>query len=594
MKPRRPHAPSFFTLVLLVAGALAGCAGKPTEKVYNYALVAKLQPFDIANLSDLYTSTVAGNIMEGLFEYKYLADSYELEPLIATSMPTVSDDGLTYTFSLRKDAYFYDPTGEVFKEKKGRNVMAKDFILSFKRLADPALNSKGWWLFDGYIKGLNQWRDAASTGKADYAAEVEGMKALDDYTLQISLTKPYPQILYTLAMPYTFPTCQEELDVRGDGWVNYPMGSGAYYLDDGETIPDNQYVLKKNPTWHGQKYPTEIGSIAKERGLDAAAGKNLPFLDRVVYYIIEEDNPRWLKFMNGELDTLVPPKDFYSQAVVNNELTPEMKAKGVSLDIDTSLDLTYDFFNTELPAFKNKKVRQAMSLAYDVKKAIDIFYNGRALPAQTVLPPGVGGYDPSYKNPYAQYDLAKAKALLAEAGYPEGKGLPTFKYQLYSASATSRQMAEYYVNAMKDLGVKVELVPGDWPTFLSRVDKREVELGGMAWIGDYPDGQNFLQLQYGPNASPGPNASNYDNPEFNALYQRAVVMQPGPERDALYGKLAKIAAEDCALRLGVHRLIYTLKNPWLKNWIYRDIGMGYAKYYDIDLAQKAKFLSGGK
>lgn len=593
MKRKVSYAVSIVTLALVSASLLAGCAGKQSEKVLNRPVVSKLQPFNIADLSDLYTSTVAGDVMEGLFEYKYLADAYELEPLIATSMPTVSADGLTYTFTLRKDAYYYDPTGEVFSSKKGRAVMAKDFVLSLKRLADPEINSSGWWLFDGAIKGLNEWHDAAAaSGKADYAAEVEGAKALDDFTLQITLTKPYPQILYTFSMPYTYPTCQEALDVRGEEWVNFPMGSGAYYMDDAETIPDNQYVLRKNPTWHGQKYPSEAGSIAKERGLAEAAGKKLPFVDKVVYYIIEEDNPRWLKFMNGEIDYISPPKDFFSQAVTNNEITPELAAKGVTLMIDSSLDITYDFYNTDMPVFQNKKVRQAMSMAYDVDKAIEIFYNGRAIAAQTVLPPGLGGFDPNYKNPYGQYDLAKAKALLAEAGYPDGKGLPTFKYQLYSAAATVRQMAEYYANAMKDIGIKVELIPGDWATFLDRVDNHECELGGMAWGADYPDGQNFLQLQYGPNMAPGPNSSNYDNPEFNALYDKAVIMQQGPERDAAYAKLAQMAAEDCGLRLGVHRLIYSLKNPWLRNWQYRDIGAGYSKYYDIDLEAKAKALSG--
>ncbi len=587
----------------IIALALAVCAivalpsfagGKQeNEKVLNRAVVSKLQPFNIADLSDLYTSTIAGDMMEGLFQYKYLTDAYELEPLIATAMPKVSADGLTYTFTLRKDAYYYDPTGEVFKAKKGRAVMAKDFVLSFKRLADPEINSSGWWLFDGFIKGLNEWHDAAAaSGKADYSKEVEGVKALDDYTLQLTLTQAYPQILYTLAMPYTYPTCQEEIDVRGEEWVSFPMGSGAYYMDIDETIPDNQYVLKKNPTWHGGTYPTEIGSVAKGRGLGAAAGKKLPFVDKVVYYIVEEDNPRWLKFMNGEIDYITPPKDFFGQAVVNNKLTPEMAAKNIRLDIDSSLDVTYDFFNTDISYFQNRKLRQAMTMAYNVDKAIEIFYNGRAISAQTVLPPGLGGYDPNYKNPYKQYNLAKAKQLLAEAGYPDGKGLPTFKYQLYSASATTRQMAEFYVNAMKDIGINIELVPGDWATYLDRVDKHECELGGNGWGADYPDGQNFLQLQYGPNAAPGPNAANYDNPEFNALYDKAIVMQQGPARDAAYAKLAQMAAEDCAIRLGVHRRIYSLVNPWLMNWEYRDIGAGYSKYYDIDVEGKAKALSG--
>lgn len=573
-------------------------------KVYNRYLPAKVRPFDPANMTDLYTGTLSGDVLEGLFQYKYLADNYELEPLIATGMPKVSADGLTYTFTLRKDAYFYDPTGTAFKDKKGRAVTSKDFANSLRRLADPAVKSGGWWLFDGYIAGLNEWRAAAkASGKADYAAPIEGVQTPDDQTLVVKLTQAYPQIMYCFAMTFTYPTPQEWLDAFGDEWSNYLIGTGAYYLDQDETIPGSQYILKKNPSWHGGKYPAaaDIGPNAKKLGLEKDAGKALPFVDEVVYHIITESNPRWLKFMAGEVDYMSPPKENFASAIQNNKLTPDMVAKGITLDINPSLDLTYYFFNMEDPVWGAKnpngaKLRKAVMLSYDTDKYIEIFDNGRAIPAQTVLPPGLGGYDPNYKNPYQSHNPEKAKQLIMEAGYkyvdgkaigPDGKQL-SLTYDASGTSTLDREVGEFRQKYFADVGIKMELVLQDWPTFTSKTDNRQAQFGGYGWGADYPDGQNFLQLVYGPNASPGPNVSNWDNPAFNALYEKAVVMQAGPERDKLYAQLAQMVVEDAPILVERHRLAYALVQPWVKNRFFRDIGAGYSKYVDIDLAMKAE------
>ncbi|MBN2658442.1 MAG: hypothetical protein JXR86_15390 [Spirochaetales bacterium] len=581
---------SIFALSV-TAVLFTGCgqAEPKEEKVLNRYVIAKLRPFDPANMTDLYTTQVYGDIAEALFSYKYLADTYQLQPEIAEAMPQVSADGLTYTIKLRKDAFFYDPLGEVFEGNKGRAVNAHDFVYSVKRLADPANESGGWWLYEGFIKGLDEW---AANG-ADYSKTVEGFKALDDYTIQLTLTKPYPQILYTFTMSFTYPIAKEAMDFYGEEWTNYPIGTGAYYYDHENSIPGTQHVLLKNPEWRGGKFPvaSEAGpKNAAKLGADvlkAYEGKDLAFADKVIWYVIEESSVQWLKFMNGELDSSTIPKDNFETAVVNQKLTPDMTAKGITMDINPTLDVTYNFFNMEDPILgTNRKLRQAMSLAYTHEDILDIFYNGRAELAQTLLPPGLGGYDPNYKNPYAHYDLEKAKALLAEAGYPNGEGLPVLKYQMYSSSTTNTQMVELFIDNMSKLGIKVEAVAGDWPTFMERIDAHEVQLGGIAWGADYPDAQNFLQLNYGPNKAPGPNSANYDNPEFNALYEKAAFMQQSPERDRLYAEAAQLAAEDVPWIMGVHRLSYALEYPWLKTRVFRDIGAGYSKYYDVDLEMR--------
>jgi oligopeptide transport system substrate-binding protein len=580
-------------LSLSILVLLFSCSGEvKEEKTLNRYIVAKLTPFDPAKVGDEYTNTVMGDMYEALFSYKYTADTYQLEPVIAESMPEVSEDGLVYTIKLRKDAFFYDPLGEVFPENKGRAVNAHDFVFSIKRLADPANEAGGWWLYEGRIKGLDEWAEAGS----DYSKEVEGFKALDDYTIQMTLNSPYPQILYTLAMGYTYPVAKEVIDYYGaEDFANYPIGTGTYYYDHMESIPGSQHILLANPTWHGKKFPaaSEAGPlVTKKLGSDILKeyeGQELPFCNKVVWYVIEESSVQWLKFLNGEIDYSTIPKDNFDSTLIDGELSQDMLDKGITLDVNGSLDVTYIFFNMDLPIFRdNPKLRQAMSLAYQHETAMDIFYNNRCIKAQTLLPPGLGGYDPDYKNPYATYDLEKAKELLAEAGFPNGEGLPTLKYQMYSnTSTTAKQMVEFFIENMAAIGVKVEAVPGDWPTFVEAIDNHNVEIGGMGWGADYPDAQNFLQLNYGPNEAPGANYANYKNADFDALYEEGAFMQQSSERDALYMEAAQIAAEECPWIMGVHRLSYALEQSWLKTRLFRDIGAGYSKYYDIDTEERA-------
>ncbi|OQX28524.1 MAG: hypothetical protein B0D92_08405 [Spirochaeta sp. LUC14_002_19_P3] len=581
------------TVFILIIGAVllvSSCGSGDYGVVLNRYVATKLKPFDPAKISDRRTNQVYGDINEHLFSFRYLADNYFLQPEIAASMPEVSGDGLVYTIKLREDAFYYDSLKEVFPEGKGRAANVHDFILSFKRLADPAVQADGWWLFNGYILGLNEWADAG----ANYAADVEGLKALDDFTLQLTLTKPYPQILYTLTMPYTSPLPYELLDTYGEEFVNFPIGTGAYYFDHLSSIPDSRYVLRKNPAWRGGRFPDADSAgpqSAKKLGEDTLAkfeGKKLPFCDTIIWYVMEESSVQWLKFRGGELDFSGIPKDNYASTVIDNALTEEFISDGIILDIKPTLDVTYTFLNMDNPYFgTNKKLRQAMSMAYNHEKALEIFYNDRAIPAQTLLPPGVGGYDPTYKNPYKTYDPDKAKRYLAEAGYPNGEGLPVFKYQMYSASSAShRQMVEFFIDNMKKIGIKIEAVPGDWPTFLNRIDSGEVEIGGLAWGADYPDAQNFLQLNYGPNRSPGANSANFNNPRFNKLYEQGAFMQQSPKRDAIYAEAAQLAAEETPWILGVHRLSYTLEHPWVKTRVFRDIGSGYSKYIYVDSKER--------
>ncbi len=317
------------------------------------------------------------------------------------------------------------------------------------------------------------------------------------------------------------------------------------------------------------------------------AGKQLPLVDRMEVEVITESQPMWLQFMSGHLDSTAIPKDNYEQAISpGKDLTPELTQKKIRLVKSPSLDVTHDSFNMNDPILgKNKLLRQALSLAIDPAPIIELFYNGRAILAQSPIPPGLGGYDEKLINPYRQFNLAKAKEVLAKAGYPGGKGLPPIEY-VTIADSFHRQMTEYLTKSFAAIGVQLKVNSYSWPEFQASVKNRRGQMWGYAWGADYPDAENFLQLFYGKNGSPGPNDSNYMNAEFDRLYEKTLVTRNMKEREGIYRKMAALVVEDCPWVFGVHRVAFVLNQPWLKNLKIHEFDHGRAKYYRIDVAAK--------
>lgn len=554
---------------------------------------------DPAAAQDQYSSLEIMRVYEGLLQFHPLKRPYVLEPLLAEDLPVIAKNGLVYTFKIRKGVFFHDDAA--FPEGKGRELKASDFVYSFKRLADPKVQSTGWWLLEKRVKGLDEWKAKAKDKPADYSAEVAGLRAVDDYTFQIELTGPYPQLLYALAMPYTVAVAKEAVEKYGPEFINHAVGTGPFILDTFK--PTEVMTYKKNPKYWEVVYPSEGAPGDKEAGLLADAGKKLPFVDQVNVRVITEEQPRWLHFLKGEIDSSGIPKDNFSKAVKaadaskpisldNIELMPELKEKGMALSTAVAMDFTYTAFNMEskdIPQFKDKRVRQAISLAIDDKESIQKFYNGMATSAQTPVPPGVNGYNPDFKNPYRTGDVEKAKKLLADAGFPGGKGFPVIPYDTLPDS-TSRQMADYVQMQLDKIGVKINVVSSTWPQMLQRIENRQTQMWGIAWGADYPDAENFLQLFYSPNAQPGGmNSSYYKNKEFDKLFEKARLMQDSPARTEMYKKLGQMVAEDAPVIMGLHRLVVSLRQPWIRNSKYDEFVTNRAKYLRVDAEVKKQY-----
>lgn len=588
-------------LAVLAALAAGSCTRKTAdEKVLNVSILQKVKGMDPIHTNDLYSAVEVARVYEGLLEYDYLKRPYELAPNLAESLPEVSDDGLTYTFRIRKGVLFHDDPA--FPGGKGRELTARDVVYSVKRLADVRLQGLGWWLLDGKIKGLNEWREKhkdAARGSG-YDEPVEGLAAVDDHTVRVVLTRPSPQVIYAFAMPFTYVVAREAVERYGEEFLNHPVGTGPFVLD--RFAQTNRITYERNPNFREKTFPCEAPPEHKAVA-DEYCGKRVPFVDKVVVEVVVEDQPRWLNFQRGNLDYVAVPKDRFDSVIVGaRDLVPGYREKGMELLVAPSLDITYHGFNHDLellggggtPAGRARatKLRQAMMLAFDVQRANRLFYNNTALPAQSIVPPGIKGHVAGFGSPWRHAGAASveaAKRLLAEAGYPGGRGLPELALDI-PASTTSRQMAEYFRGAMDAIGVKVRVNQNTWPEFQKKITNRQIELYAIAWGADYPDAENFLQLLYGPNRSPGANGSGYDDPEFNDLYRRASVMRDVPERTALYERMYRMAAERVPLLFGFHRQAYVIKHAWVKNFVITDFEMGMGQYIDIDLAKKREIM----
>ena len=557
-------------------------------KTLNLAITAEVKGMDPINANDRYSVDEISRVYEGLLEYHYLKRPYTLVPNLAESMPKASPDGKTYTFRILKGVYFHDD--KVFPGGKGRELVASDFVYSLKRLADPKLQSNGWWPFDGKIVGLNEWRDKySSRNQVNYDEEVEGLKALDKYTLQFKLAKPYPQFLYALAMPFSFVVAREAVEGYGENFLNHPVGTGPFVLP--QFTQSNKIIYTKNPKFRKKLFPSAASQDIAEQGFLKDAGRPLPLVDRVVVYIIKESQTRWLNFLKGKVDFIGIPKDNFESAITpDRKLTEDLKTKGIELLMTPSLNTSYFAFNHDLELFQNVDLRRAMLLAYNAEESNRLFYNNTAILAQSVVPPNIAGYDENYKNPYRGVDLNRAKALLEKAGYPGGKGLPTITLDCFN-SPIARQQGEFFKRQMVHLGIDIKVQTNPWPILQDKIKKRKVMAYKISWSADYPDAENFLQLLYGPNRSPGANGSGYNNPKFNELFKKAAIMAPGPARARLYKKLNTFIAEQVPWIFGVHPRAFTLKHSWLKNFIPSDFGSGQDQYLDVDLSKRRQMLN---
>ena len=515
---------------------------------------------------------------------------------------------------------------EDFAETGTRELTAADYVYQVRRLAHPRVQSPILGLMADYIVGLKDLAKAlgkdAKTQPKDTYLDIgkhpfAGAYVVDKTTYRIRIKGKYPQFIYWLGMPFFAPVPEEaERFYRQPGMAErnftldwQPVGTGAYYL--AENDPNRVMRLQRNPNYRDDFYPSEGDPGDREAGLLDDAGKRLPMVDSVIYSLEKEDVPYWNKFLQGYYDSSGVSSDSFDQAIRMDargepDLTPDMRQRGILLSTAARPSLSYMGFNMLDPVVgglseRARKLRQAISIAIDYDEFISIFLNGRGLPAQGPLPPGIFGYREGEAgvNPVVfqwrdgqarRRALDEAKKLLAEAGYPNGRDVKTGQpLTLYFDTAASgpeaKSRMDWFRKQFAKLDIQLVIRATDYNRFQDKMSKGSEQLFEWGWNADYPDPENFLFLLYGPNRKVGvggENAANYQNPEFDRLFEQMKDMDNGPERQAVIDQMVKLAREDAPWIYAFHPKSFGLRHGWVKNTKPNLMAHNLLKYRRVD------------
>ncbi len=571
------------------------------EKVLRYAFLVAETGFDPAQLSDLYSRVITAHIFESLYNYDYLARPFKLLPNTAAAMPEVSDDFRTWTIRLRPGIYFAEDAA--FNGRR-RELTAQDYVYSLKRFFDPAVKSPLYSSFrqEGII-GLQALRDEALKTKRpfNYDKPIEGLRALDRYTLQFRLEQARPRFLYNLAGGDTYGAVAREVVERyGDRIMEHPVGTGPFKLDRWRR--SSLIRLVRNPGFREMRYDAQPNADDAEGQALLARfnGRRLPMVDAVEISIIGESQPRWLSFLNREFDLIFTlPEEYADVAMPHGKLAPNLAKQGMRLHRVLASDRTMYYFNMEDPVvggYTPEKValRRAIGLATDIGAEIAQVRHHQAVPAQTVVAPMTWGYDEALKTENSDFDLARAKALLDLYGYVDKDGdgwrdLPDGRPLVieYASQPDSRSKPydEMWKRDMDRLGVKLKIRMGQWPENLKAARAGQLQIWQLGFNSSTPDAQLGLELLYGP-AAGGQNLGRFKLDRFDELYRQMLVMPDGPERLALLRESQKLLTAYMPQKFRVHRYVTDISQPWLYGYRRPYFNQMFWQFVDLDPGQR--------
>lgn len=565
------------SLLLLMTLSCRKSTDLQRKNTIHINLGRSISTLDPASSYDTVSGTVVYQAYETLFQYHYLKRPYSLEPLLATQMPVVSNSGKTYTFNLKKGVRYHDDP--CFKGKP-RYLKSEDFVTQIKRLAYLPTRSNGWFLFEDKVIGLDLFRENAKNLDDFFSIPVTGFETPDDHTLVINLTTPYPQLMNALAMSFSSPIPEEAVRFYGNHLDLKIIGTGPFQLK--EWIPNLSVEMERFPHYRDSYYPGQGDRLSNDLGLLKDTGKRIPFLDKIKFFVIKEDQPKWLNFLSKKLDLLILPKDNFNTAITaEGKLAPELKKKKIRLQNAPTLTYWWISFNMKDPILGNNiNLRRAIAHAIDVDRYINLFTNTTGQKAYSIYPPGIPGYSASNKLPYS-YNLEKAKEFLKKAGFPEGKGLPTLSFDTRGNTQTSQQKSEYIKNQLERIGIKLTISMNSFPNFLKKSRSGDMQMWLDGWALDYPDAENILQLLLSKNGPPGPNSTSFSNKSFDRLFQKLKVLENGTEKKELMEQMESLVHEQIPWVMLYYDRRYTLYYNHLKNYRYSSLINNYVKYLKI-------------
>ncbi|MEO8134718.1 MAG: ABC transporter substrate-binding protein [Betaproteobacteria bacterium] len=567
------------------------------SKTLRLAFLSDVTGFDPQAMSDAYSGYVMRSIFDSAYAYDYLARPYKLIPNTAEALPVVSDGGKTFVFKVKKGIFF--ATDAAFKGQP-RELTAHDYVYSWKRLLDPKVRAPNMDLLQDRIIGADALiEQAKKTGKFDYDAKLEGLQAIDRYTVQLKLSRPDYNLLDNMTHWAMGAVAREVIEMYGDagGWaVDHPVGTGPYVIKDWKK--GSKVLLEASPTFRQEVFP--VSADPADKAIVAAMkGKRVPAIGRIEVNIIEESNPRFLAFDSKQLDFVYVPSDFVNRVVADGKLRPEYAKQGIQWMRTVEPSFTYTFFNMNDPTiggYTHEKIalRRAIVQGYNINEEINVIRQGQAMPATQPIPPGLPGHDAGLKRPDL-FNPAQARALLDKFGYKDCDGdrfreLPGCKplvLKLWTEpDALSRQFDELWKRSMDAIGIRTDFVKQKWPETLKEARGGKVVAWQLGGIASVREGESFLNHLYSKMIG----SSNYGNfrlAEYDKLFEQAQLLPDGPERNRLYRKLSDYHYTHAPAMLGVFRYSNVLLHPWVQGWKSHSFEQYPWWYLDIDLARRA-------
>ncbi|MDX2426444.1 MAG: ABC transporter substrate-binding protein [Cycloclasticus sp.] len=664
---------SSYLLLLLASACSDGVLNNPyvqneeVGKVIYSSFSERPKHLDPARAYSSNEYAIIAQVYESLFQYHYLKKPYQLEPLLASAMPSLSyfnkqgerlpDDAVAadiafteYHITIAENTQFQphpcfnvDLHGKLPDDWDGaslydlplatRDLNSDDFIYQIKRLADPSTQSPIAGLMANYIVGFTDFSEHQSSlrNKSPGLTKsqrlrfiaMSGVKKIDSKRFSIRIKGKYPQFINWLAMPFFSPMPWE----ADEFYLNpvlvsknitldwFPVGTGPYFL--AENNPNRRMVLSKNPNFHLQRYPAEAGKEAQGKGLLSDAGKKLPLTDKVIFSLEKESIPYWNKFIQGYYDVSGISSDSFDQAVSFSSagdvaLTENMSQRGIELQTAVTTSIFYLGFNmldklVGSHSVKAKKLRQAISIAIDYEEYISIFQNGRGVPAQGIIPPEIFGHladekgiNPvvyQWKNGPRRRSIDEAKVLLTEAGYDNGidpkNGEPLVLYfDTMDSGPDSKARLNWLRKQFNKLNIQLVIRGTDYNRFQEKMRNGNAQLFMWGWNADYPDPENFLFLLYGKNSKAlhgGENAANYQNAQYDALFEKMSKMDNTTQRQAIINQMINIARQDAPWVWGFHPKAFSLYHAWYKNAYPNLMANNTTKYINIDPALRQQY-----
>lgn len=597
MKSRRDFTKA---VALVPAAASITATAQPSTgdgglKVLRYAFRVAETGFDPAQVNDFYSSSIIANIFDAPLAYDFLARPAKIVPNTAEALPEVSSDFTTFTLRIRRGIYFQEHPA--FKGQR-RELVAQDYVYSIKRFYHPKFKSQNVTLLENAkLLGLSEIRAAALKGaKFDYDRDVEGARALDRYTLQIKLAAPAPRFHQYLANSSFLGAVAREVDEMYDEkeMMANPVGTGPYRLVDWRR--SSRIVLERNPGYRDDYYNEQA---TDEAGAHAAArmkGRKLPSIDRVEVYIVEENQPRWLAFLNAEHDLVDEiPYDMANLIIPNGKLAPNLVKRGIQMDRDYRASVDFALFNMEHPVvggYTAEKValRRAIGLAYEMPNEIRLVRKGQSIPSQSPVSPLTSGYDPAFKSEMSDYSPARAKALLDSFGYVDRNGdgwrdLPDGRPLMIEMATQpdpfSRALDEIWQKSMAAVNINMQFKAAKWPENLKNSRAGKLMMWRVGWVAAQPDGEVFLALGNSTNIGQA-NHARFNLPAYNKLFALQKTLPDGPERDAVILQAKKLFVAYMPYKFVGHRIETAVFHPWVVGYRRHSFMRAMWKYVDID------------